>query len=324
MVGAGWCEGPGFGYERDVTVRRLVWRPVEKRCDVTRIIIDSTCDVPEDLRERFGILVLPLSVVIDGRTYRDGVEIRLDDVYGAMREGKVPGTAQIRADDARELFSSVCEAGDDLIYLSFSAEMSGTFDLASLVRDELRETYPSRRMEVVDSRGGSIGTGLIALQLGLMNEQGVSFDTLLSRCLWMTQHVKYAFTIDDLKWALQGGRLTVRTVASIGGLLKIKPVLDVKGGKLHLSKIVHGTKQSLGAVVDMAVRSLGSFDNQIIGVAYADDRKKAEEVKRLLREAVPACTVLCQRIGAVLGTHLGIGGVGVFCMDQRPDFYCPL
>lgn len=316
--------GSGFGPGRDASVRHHVWRPVEKRCDVTRIIIDSTCDIPQELRERFGILVLPLSVVIDEKAYRDGVEIQLDDVYGAMREGKVPGTAQIRVDDTKELFSSAGAAGDDFIYLSFSAEMSGTFDLASLVRDELRATYPSRRMEIVDSKGGSIGTGLIALQLGLMNEQGVPFDTLLSRCLWMTEHVKYAFTINDLKWALQGGRLTVRTVASIGGLLKIKPVLDVKGGKLHLSKIVHGTKQSLGAVVDMAVRSLDSFDDQIIGVAYADDRKKAEEVKRLLREAVPACTILCQRIGAVLGTHLGIGGVGIFCMDQRPDFYCSL
>ncbi len=291
---------------------------------MARIVIDSTCDLPSSLRERFRILVVPLSVILGGKSYRDGIEIRLDEVYRAMRAGEMPGTAQIRADDAKATFSSILDSGEDLIYLSFSAEMSGTFNLASLVQDELRSVYSSRRMEIIDSKGGSIGAGLIALQLGLMSEQGFPFDDMLAKGRWMADHVKYAFTIDDLKWALQGGRLPARTVASIGGLLNIKPVLDVKNGMLHLSKVVHGTKQSLSAIVDMTVRAVGNFDDQIIGLAYADDRGKAETVETLLRSALPACTVLCQRIGSVLGSHLGIGGVGVFCMDQRPDTYSTL
>lgn len=297
---------------------------LRKECDVVRIVVDSTCDMPSDLRDRFRILVLPLSVVLGGKSYRDGIEIRLDDVYRAMRGGEMPGTAQIRADDAKAAFSSILDSGEDLIYLSFSAEMSGTFNLGALVQDELRPVYPLRRMEMIDSKGGSIGAGLIALQLGLMSEQGLPFDDILAKGRWMADHVRYAFTIDDLKWALQGGRLPARTVASIGGLLNIKPVLDVKNGMLHLSKVVHGTKQSLSAIVNMTVRTVGSFDDQIIGLAYADDQSKADTVEGLLRSALPSCTVLCQRIGSVLGSHLGIGGVGIFCMDQRPDTYSTL
>lgn len=233
----------------------------------------------------------------------------------------MPGTAQIRWEDTEALFSSVAESGDDFIYLSFSSSMSGTFDLANTVCNELRPKYPSCRMEVVDSKGGSVGTGLIAIQLGLMNEHGVPFDEMLSRCLWMTSHVKYAFTINDLKWVLQGGRLPARTVASIGSLLNIKPVIDVKNGMLHLNRVAHGTKQSLIAIAELTMRSVSNFDNQIIGMAYADDREKAETSKQLLRSALPKCTILCQRIGSVLGSHLGIGGVGIFYMDQRPDSY---
>ena len=290
---------------------------------MTKIIVDSTCDIPEELRERFSISVLPLSVIIDKKAYRDGVDIRLDEVYDALRSGKTPGTSQIGWEETEELFSSVLDAGDDFLYLAFSAAMSGTCRLAELVRDELRPKYPDRRMEIVDSRGGSMGAGLIAIQLGLMNERGVSVEKMLDQCQWMTSHVKYAFTLSDLKCALRGGRL-LKTVGNIVSALNLRPVLDVKNGMLHLDKIVRGTKQSLAALADAIANYAGGFDQQIIGMTHADDPAMAAALKKLLQERLPKCTVLCQRIGSVLGVHLGIGGVGVFCMDARPALYRPL
>lgn len=288
-----------------------------------RIIVDSTCDIPEELIERFHISVLPLAVIIDEKVYRDGVEIRLDEVYQAMRNGKIPGTAQISWEDTESLFSSVAEGGDDFIYLAFSSAMSGTFNFANLVCNELRPKYPNRRMEIVDSRGGSMGTGLIAIQLGLMNEHGISLDEMLTQCVWMANHVKYAFTIDDLKCALRGGRL-VKTVGDIGSVLKIKPLMDVKNGRISLDKIVRGSKQSLVAIASLIADYAGNFEEQIIGITHADDPEKAATIMSLLQDCLPKCTILCQRIGSVLGSHLGIGGVGVYCLDQRPIYYYPL
>lgn len=288
---------------------------------MTRIIIDSTSDFPEHLSKRLGFSVLPLSVIIDDAAYRDGVEIQLDDVYGAIRAGKIPSTAQIRWDDTMALFSSIAQAGDDFIYLAFSSAMSGTYDLANMVCSELRVQNPSCRMAVVDSRGGSMGTGLIALQLGLMNEDGVSFDEMVSQCEWMASHVKYAFTISDLKCALRGGRLLARAAGNIGSVLNIKPLMVMKDGKLHLDKLIRGTKQSLGAIADSIVSSVCDFDKQIIGITHADDQEKADIVKALLQARLPDCTFLSERIGGVLGVHLGIGGVGVYCMDKKPERY---
>ncbi len=286
-----------------------------------RIVVDSTCDIPEALKERFQIAVLPLSVIIDEKTYRDNIEITLDDVYDAMRAGHHPGTAQISWEDTEKLFSAIAAEGDDFIYLAFSAAMSGTYDFARLVGEEVRLKYPACRMALIDSRGGSLGAGLIAIQLGLMNEKGVSFDEMVSQCQWMTNHVKYAFTIDDLKCALRGGRLLTKTVGDIGSVFKIKPLMDVKNGRISLDRIVRGTKHSFVAIANTVAADAAAFGDQIIGVTHADDTEKAAALTRLLKERLPKATFLCERIGSVLGSHLGIGGVGVFCMDQRPLRY---
>jgi len=277
--------------------------------------------MPKDLLKRFSIAVLRLSVIIDEKAYRDGVDIQLEDVYAAMRAGKAPKTSQIQWEEAKELFTSIAESGDDFIYLAFSAAMSGTFSLANMVCASLREEYPARRMEVVDSKGGSMGTGLIAIQLGMMNERGTSFDELLSQGIWMTEHIKYAFTINDLKCAMRGGRVLARAAGSFGDILSIKPLMDVKNGVLHIVRFVRGSTKSLVAVADFIANYACNFPGQIIGVTHADDLGRADYMKSLLKKRLPDCTILCEQIGSVLGSHLGIGGVGVYCLDQRPAAY---
>ena len=202
--------------------------------------------------------------------------------------------------------------------------MSGTFNLANAVCASLRKEYPARRMEVIDSKGGSMGTGLIAIQLGMMNEQGASFDELLSQGTWMADHVKYAFTINNLKFAVGGGRVLARAAGSIGEILSIKPLMDVKNGMLHIVKFVRGSRKSLEAVANSIANYAREFPCQIIGVTHADDPDRAAQIKSLLKQRLPECTVVCEQIGSVLGSHLGIGGVGVFCLDRRPAVYNPL
>lgn len=288
---------------------------------MTRIIVDSTCDVPKELLQRFSIAVLPLSVIIDEKSYRDGVEIQLEAVYDAMRAGKIPKTSQIQWEDTGELFTSIVKAGDDFIYLAFSAAMSGTYNLAKMVCASVKEKYPARRMEVIDSKGGSMGAGLIAIQLGLLNEEGASFDELLSQGLAMAEHVKYAFTINDLKCAMRGGRVLARAAGSFGDILHVKPLMDVRNGMLHIVRLVRGSTKSLVAVADFIAGYACNFPGQIIGVTHADDLDRANYMESLIKKRLPDCTIFCERIGSVLGSHLGIGGVGVFCFDQRPAAY---
>jgi DegV family protein with EDD domain len=291
---------------------------------MTRIIVDSTCDMPKELLERFSIAVLRLSVTIDEATYRDGAEIQLESIYAAMRAGKIPKTSQIQWEDAKELFTTIADSEDDIIFLAFSSAMSGTFALANMVSAFIKEEYPNRRIAVIDSKGGSMGTGLIAIQLGMMNEKGTSFEELMSQGLWMAEHVKYAFTIDDLSCAIRGGRVLARAAGNFADLLEVKPLMDVKNGMLHVIKFVRGSTRSLIAVADLVANYASGFQNQVIGLTHADDLKRAEHMESLLKMRMPDCTILCEPIGGVLGSHLGIGGVGVFCLDQRPTVYYPL
>lgn len=288
---------------------------------MTRLIVDSTCDLPEAQRTQFSIAVLPLSVTLEGRSYRDGVEIDLDRVYAAIRAGAALGTSQIRYEDTRALFEETLRAGDDALYLAFSSAMSGTMGLAAMVAEELLPQYPGRRIEIVDSRGGSMGSGLIAYQLGLMRDGGADLDTLVERAKWMAQHTKYAFTVDDFSYAMKGGRVIARAAGTVGDILKIKPVMDVRDGMLHLVRFVGGSRRALAAVADRVADYAKNFKDQLIGVTHGDDAERAKAMLRLLKERLPDCTVLTQRIGSVLGSHLGTGGVGVFCLDQRPGGY---
>jgi len=107
----------------------------------------------------------------------------------------------------------------------------------------------------------------------------------------------------------------------MGNALNIKPYLTVKDGKIIFSKMIHGSKKTIQLLVKDVKEGTVKFSNQIIAISHADDIKTALNVERKIKEAVDGCKTTIFEIGAVLGSHLGIGGVGVFFLDEKPEFY---
>lgn len=167
---------------------------------MTKLIVDSTCDLPEETIKRYGIAVLPLRILLNGREYRDKTEISAQEVFEAMRKGVVPKTSQANPADIEALFGGYCTAGEDFIYLAFSSAMSGTCETAKMVLSELLEKYPAVKARVVDTRAGSTAAGLIAVQAARMAERGCPFDTLAERVCEMAGHAEHLFTISDIGW----------------------------------------------------------------------------------------------------------------------------
>jgi len=285
-----------------------------------KIIVDSTCDLSEELLREYDIRVLPLSVVLDGTEYLDRVEIQLDEVYEAMRRGVFPKTSQIRREHAEQLFSEYASQGIPFIYLAFSSVMSGTCSMGRMVLAEVQARYPEAKMAVVDAKGGSMATGLIALQAARMARDGYSFEKILEHVSLLAEHIEHVFTIDDLMWAVKGGRLS-RIAGKAGNLLGIKPILDVQQGAIQVIRSVRGKAKALVTVADTVASRAKDFAEQIIGITHAEDLSVANRMKELLLERLPGCTVMIERIGCVLGAHLGIGGVGVYFLNIRPRIY---
>lgn len=280
-----------------------------------RIIVDSTCDMPRAVIKQYGIEVLPLHVVVENREYLDGVEITTNEIYDLMRKGVMPKTAQVGPADTGRRLSELAAQGDDLLYLAFSSKMSGTCGLVWSIMQQLQQQYPQRAMCTLDAKGGSFATGLIAMEAAKLAAQGMAFDALVERCKFLIAHVEHVFVISDLNWMVRGGRIS-KTLGYTANLLNIKPVLDVNDGEMEVIQKVRGLKKSRERVADIVAQRAQNCPCQTIGITHADDLQAAEQMRDMLQQRLPECRFLIEQIGAVLGVHLGIGGVGVFFFNQ--------
>lgn len=280
-----------------------------------RIIVDSTCDLPQTFAQEYGVLTLPLHVIVGEDVYLDRKTISTHQVYGLMRQGIMPTTSQVNPMDTEETLEALARQGDDLLYLAFSARMSGTCGVVTGIMEELKTRYPQRRMLTLDAKGGSFATGLIAMEAARAAKAGMEFDALAARCRFLIAHVEHVFVISDLNWMVRGGRIS-KTMGYTANLLDIKPVLDVNDGEMEVIRKVRGRLHSLRKVADLVAQRAAKCPRQTIGITHADDPEAAAAMCDLLRQRLPECELLTEEIGAVLGVHLGIGGVGVFFFNE--------
>lgn len=287
---------------------------------LTKLIIDTTIDRNLEMEQKYDFEVIPLSIILDNQSYLDGEEITVDAVYEAMRSGKVPKTSQISYESLTKVLDKGIQENEDMIYLSFSSKMSGTYQFAHQIMEEYKEKYPERKMALVDSRGGAGGGALVALQALKMIEAGKPFDEIVRQMEWNIDHVLYKFTLRDLDWLVKGGRVN-KTTGYVGTALNIKPYLIVDDGFIKMHKLVRGEKKIYKKLIEDVKSGLGNFTDQTIGISHGDDEETARAIEAKLKEELPDCQTQVFRIGAVLGSHIGIGGIGVFYFDERPEWY---
>lgn len=287
---------------------------------MTKIIVDSTCDLPKHIIDKYGIKVLPLRVYINGKEFWDKVTIKVEEVYNAMKNGILPKTSLPNPKETYDLFKKYASKGTDFIFYSFSSKLSSTYQTAAMIIKELKEQYPNVKMEIIDTKAGAIGSGLITLQGAKLAQAGASFNNIIKASKEYSEHIEHIFTINDLSWLLKGGRIN-KSQAIIGNLLNIKPILHVRDGKMEVIEKIRGRKKSLNRVVDIVQQRIKEFPNQIIGISHADDLETALEIKDMIIKKIGNNKILIDKIGSVLGSHLGIGGVGVFFFNKKHKLY---
>lgn len=285
-----------------------------------KIIIDSTTDLPEDIIRKYDIDILPLRVYIDGKEYLDKINITVEEIYEAMKKEILPKTSLPSPKEAYDLFKKYASKGIDFIYYSFSSKLSGTYQAMYLIIEDLKNEFPNVKMEVIDTKAGSIASGLIALQGAKLAKLGAKFEEIIEASKESIKSIEHVFTIDDLSWLLKGGRIK-KSHAILGSVLNIKPILDVEDGEINVIQKIRGRKKALETVADIVQKRIKEFPSQIIGIAHADDLKTALELKDMLIQRIGHSNILIEKIGSVLGSHLGIGGVGVFFFNKKINSY---
>lgn len=286
-----------------------------------KILSDSACDLPDEIIEELDIEILPIIVMKGEEEYLDKVTIDPKKMYDDMRNGLVYKTAQIPPKVFEEKFEEIAKKGESTIYIAFSSGLSGTYQTSVLVRDSLKEKYPDMDIDIVDSRSASVGFGLLVHKAGKMAKEGKSKEEILSMLEFYVKHIEHIFTVDNIEYLFRGGRVT-RTQAFVGGLLNIKPILDIpEDGTLQPREKVRGRIKVLNRMIEIMEERGGNADlkNQTIGINHGDDLEGALQLKKMIEEKYGCTDFVINIIGCAIGAHSGPGTLSVFFLNEKYD-----
>ncbi|MBW3494374.1 MULTISPECIES: DegV family protein [Bacillus] len=281
-----------------------------------KIITDSAADLPVELLQAYDIDLIPLRVYDETETeYLDGVTLKSVTLLQKMREGAVYKTSLPSLETFQEKFISYAKEGNPCIYLAFSSELSGTYQSSVLIKKEVKETYTDLDLEIIDTKCASLGQGIVVLEAAKMAKEGASKEEILNRVAFLMEHMEHIFTVADLQYLVRGGRLS-KVAGFIGGLLNIKPILNVDEGKLVPLEKVRGKKKVLSRIVDIMEERGKDLKGQTIGMTHGDDLETAEALKALITERFGCEVFIVNTIGAAIGAHTGPGALTLFFLNE--------
>ncbi|MBJ8005290.1 MULTISPECIES: DegV family protein [Bacillus cereus group] len=281
-----------------------------------KIITDSAADLPVELLQAYDIDLIPLRVYDEAETeYLDGVTLKSVTLLQKMREGAVYKTSLPSLETFQEKFVSYGKEGNPCIYLAFSSELSGTYQSSVLIKEEVKETYADLDLEIIDTKCASLGQGIVVLEAAKMAKEGASKEEILNRVAFLMEHMEHIFTVADLQYLVRGGRLS-KVAGFIGGLLNIKPILNVDEGKLVPLEKVRGKKKVLSRIVDIMEERGKDLKGQTIGMTHGDDLETAEALKALITERFGCEVFIVNTIGAAIGAHTGPGVITLFFLNE--------
>lgn len=288
------------------------------------IFTDAAADLPLDWYCRYKIQGVPMEYTLSGQTHtilpgeveKDRI---CDGFYDTLRRGETTSTTQATPYKYIEAFSPALEAGNDILYCSFSSGMSGTWHNALLASKMLKEQYPERTIRCVDTLSSSAGQGLIVIQAAMLKEQGKALE---ENAEWLEEHLQamnHWFLVDDLDFLKRGGRVSP-TAAFLGGKLQIKPILTIApDGQLVIAEKVRGRRRSIERLAEI-FRIGNDFQNVplVVFINYAGCRKDGELLADLVREtAPPNVQVFVTPLSPFIGAHTGPDMLSVCFWGKR-------
>ena len=280
-----------------------------------KLLVDSTCDMPEEFEKEQAIDFLPLRIRLGDKEYADKKDITVHQVYNAMKEGIMPQTSQPTPTDIMNQLEKYGQAGEHVIYLSFSSKMSGTYQTVCLLMKEMKKKYPKSMFTAIDSKSGSICIAFMVMEAKKMIEANRTYEEIVRRMEFLANHAEHIFTLSDLKWIVKGGRIS-KFEGVLGSALNIRPLIQVNDGFIEVFEKVRGEKKLFNRLIDIVEERIGEYKEQPIGLVHAEDKTVIDKIKVLLRERLGDVEFIEVGIGSVLSAHLGLSGVGICFFNE--------
>lgn len=281
---------------------------------MVKIITDSTNDLSKELIEKLGIIVVPLAVNFSDESYLDGVNITVEDLYKKVSEkNELPKTSAISVSALIELFEKYVNDGHEIIYMGISKQMSSSYNNACLAAQEVAED----KIFVVDSMNLSTGIGLLLLKACKYRDNGDDAKTISEKLNRDNKLVLSQFAIEKMDYLHKGGRCS--SVAKLfGTLLKIKPIIAVRDGKMHVQKKPIGKMQrALDEMIKQILADKDKLDPEHIFITHSLAFEYCDYIYQKLKPELPGVDIITTVAGCVISSHCGKGTIGILYMVKE-------
>lgn len=286
-----------------------------------KIISDSTCDLSQDIVDKYDIEIVSLTINIDGQRYRDRIDVKPEEFYKIL-EGldEYPTTSMPSPNDFVKAMEKAVRGGHtEILCICMSSGTSGSYQSAKLAESDYFADNKNNniRIHVVDSKCMSHGSGWLILKSALLREKGATFDELVEFNETYKKLVKHFLSVGDLDHLTRSGRLS-NASAFIGKILKVMPIMTMKNGRGSIVAKVRGRKKVFKHYVSEFKTRVNSEITDFIIIGYTSDKFLAENLKTMILDETDfEGEIFIMQMGVVVGNHVGLSAISLFFVEKE-------
>lgn len=284
----------------------------ERDIIIIRIITDSTSDISVERAKELNVDVMALTVSFGNQIYRSGIDISDAEFYKKLvSANELPKTSQVNPYEFEEKYKEYLDAGDEIISIHVSKELSGTFQSAVIAKEALG----SDRITLIDSLNVTSALGLLVTIAAKMRDEGASVKEITDALYDYIPRLRLFVVLDTLDYVKKGGRISP-TVAFIGGVLNLHPIITLSNGKLEIADKAKGKKSAIKWLRER-MKTLPQEEGLPVLVGHADAESRGEALREALEEDGVKNILASVCMGSVVGTYSGPDAIGVFYVSKE-------
>jgi DegV family protein with EDD domain len=272
-----------------------------------KIVMDSAGEIPDEWRKEYDVVVIPVNIQFENKTYLQGIDLSNDDFYRlADSTGVIPKTSQPTPQQFVELYRKIAKASDTILSLHVTSKLSGTFNSAVLAAKEVKG-----KLKVIpfDSGSGSAAIGFMCKEVRQLERAGATLQAILDRLEEIRQNLSIVLTLDTLEYAQKSGRVK-KLQAAIATLINIKPIIILKDGALDMKERVRTRQRAISRVVEIIHERVG--DHLVnVAVVHAQSLDAAKLLIQKVHETLHVNELILSDLSIGVAANLGPGTIGV-------------
>lgn len=274
------------------------------------ILTDSSAYLPKEIVAAYPIEVLPLTLIFEGQEYRDGVDILPDEFYLRLSKSEsLPKTSQVTIGQFQEIFERLLNEGYEILNLGISKGISSSYDSAIIAL----KSFEGKPVEVLDTKLVSMALGFQVLAAARAAKEGASLAVCKKAAEDAYSKIGVYFTVDTLKFLAAGGRIN-SAKRLLGTALNIKPLLEIRDGKIELVESVRSKKKAIRRMVALVEKDINGRKPLCISVFHAMEHEEAQSLLAELEESMQAEEAILSHVSPVIGAHVGPGTISIAYM----------